>query len=104
MPPPSAPLRFWSSFVAVRLRQYLLGSLHEPPLPLAEPQECLVQLSRVEIGPQNIGNVEFRIGNLPQEKVADAVLTARPDEQIRVREVGAVEVTADRGLVDVLGP
>jgi hypothetical protein len=39
----------------------------------------------VEIRPQLLGEIELRIGQIPQQEIADALLTPGADEQIRIR-------------------
>src|SRR5579875_2266742 len=38
--------------------------------------EGTVEFGVVHIGPQGVGEIQFRIGELPQQKIADAVLAA----------------------------
>ena len=45
---------------------------------------------------------ELRVGELPK-KVRDAELAGRPDQEIRVRHLGCVEVRRDDVLVDLAG-
>ena len=47
----------------------------------------LIQRVGIEIGPERIGEIQLGIGELPHQEVADALLTAGTDEQIRFRRV-----------------
>ena len=42
-----------------------------------------IQGRGVEVGPERIGEIEFAVSKLPQEKVADALLSAGANEQVR---------------------
>src|SRR3569832_2233616 len=42
----------------------------------------LVERARVEIGPQGIGEIQLGIGEVPQQKIADALFTAGANEEI----------------------
>ena len=73
----------------------------ETPLPLLIPGNGLDQLLFPEIGPQDIREVELRVGHLPQEEIAQAILPARPDEQIRVRDASCGEIAREALQCDV---
>src|SRR5262245_25617731 len=63
----------------------------------------LEQMAPPEIGPERLGDPDLGIGDLPEEEVADAHLTARPDEQVGVRLARRVEKLAEAALVEVVG-
>jgi len=56
----------------------------EAAVPLAVGIQGGQEVFFPEIGPQGVGDVEFGIGRLPEEKVAQAVLAAGADHQVRV--------------------
>src|SRR3990170_4943457 len=60
-----------------------------PEAPLAGPvgSECRFERGGVEIRPQGLGEMQFGIGELPEQKVAHALLAAGTDEQVRLRRV-----------------
>ena len=45
---------------------------------------CLAEFLFVEIGPQHLGKVEFRIGQLPQQEVAQTLFLTGADKQVGV--------------------
>ena len=55
-----------------------------------------------EVGPQRFRDPDFGIGNLPQEKIADAHLAARPDQQIGIGLAGCVEELAEPAFVQIV--
>ena len=42
----------------------------------------------IEVGPEHIGDVDFRVGQLPQQEVADPVFAAGADQQIGILFAG----------------
>src|SRR5436189_5964966 len=66
----------------------LLARAPEAPLARAVPNECFLESCRVEVGPQAFGEKELGVGKLPQQEVADSLLAAWADEQVRLRRVG----------------
>src|SRR5580658_1325207 len=60
----------------------------------------LEKLRLAEIGPERGGDDQFRVGNLPQQKIADAHLAAGADEKVRVRIMTGVKVLRNQLLVD----
>src|SRR5439155_4943331 len=61
------------------------------------------QVTAAEIGPQRFGDPDLRVGNLPQQEVADAHLAARPDQQVGIGLAGGVEKIAEPPLVELVG-
>ena len=71
--------------------------------------ESGVELGFAEIGPEGGGDDEFGVGDLPEEKIADAHFAAGADEQIGIGNVSGVKVLGenlfgDVGGVEVAGP
>src|SRR6056300_148844 len=102
-----SPLRTAASAARAGLSQPLQASqvaisLTVPSSPLLIGSNCFEQVLLRKRGPENIGEVEFRIGHLPEEEIGDAFLPAGPDDQVRVGHVGGVQVLGDGFLVDVL--
>src|SRR5438270_54340 len=56
----------------------------------------LVQRCCVEIRPEQIGEVELGVGELPEKKVRDALLAAGTDEEIRLRRICHRQVRLQR--------
>src|SRR6266436_5686038 len=62
------------------------------PLSPLKIQQRLQQLRAVKIRPQRLRNKNLRIRNLPQQKSAQPHLPARPDQQIRVRQIRRIKM------------
>src|SRR5579885_621501 len=62
----------------------------------------LFEVAAPEIRPQRLGEDELGIGALPQQEIADALLAAGADQQVRVGQIGGEQVAGDRRLVDLL--
>src|SRR5262245_56872351 len=63
----------------------LSGGEPEAALPAPVVTERPLELLVVEVGPQHVTEIELRVCEIPQQEVADAMLAAGADEQIRVR-------------------
>lgn len=58
-----------------------------------------------EIRPERAGEVELRVGGLPEQEVAGPLYAAGPDDQVGAGELagdGRLEAAAEQRLVDVL--
>src|SRR5438477_10078086 len=75
----------------------------EAPFAAAEFVDRLLQVAFRKIGPQRLRKNEFGIGALPKEKIADALLAARPDQQIRIGKIRGKQVTGETLFVDSIG-
>src|SRR6185437_3776556 len=71
-------------------------------LPAGIVFDGLAQASLVEIGPQGVGKVQFGVGNLPQQEVADATFAAGTDEQVRRRQLVQAQPLAQPRFVDLV--
>src|SRR5580692_7738475 len=71
---------------AARFRQAAVA-----PFALLKIEQGFVELGAVEIRPQGFGHINFRVGNLPQQKIADAHLPARANQQVGVGQPGGVQ-------------
>ena len=56
---------------------------------------------RREVGPERLGDVQFRVGDLPEQEIADAHLAGRADQQIGIGTGGGVEAGRDQVFVDL---
>src|SRR5688572_4445555 len=72
----------------------------EPARPALEVGERPIELERPEVRPQGPRDPELGVGDLPQQEVRHAHLTAGPDEQVRIGDPVGVERAADVGLGD----
>ena len=64
----------------------------ESALAVLVVQHGLEQMLLLEIGPQHVGEPKLCIRDLPQQEVADALLTTGANEQFGVRHTGGGEV------------
>src|SRR5207237_1087131 len=72
----------------------------EAPAPPRVRDQRLAQLPLAEVRPERVDEDELRIGELPEQEVRDPQLAGGADQQIRIRELGRVQVRGDRVLVD----
>src|SRR5207253_4764453 len=80
-----------------RAHRLLVGSCIFPdaaiaPLPLLVFQQRFQQARPVEVWPERLSNENFRVGNLPQQKIAYPHLPAGTDQQVRVRQPFGVQM------------
>src|SRR5688572_5777250 len=54
-----------------------------------------------EVGPQVIGDPDLGVGDLPEQKVTDAHLAARPDQQIGIGLARGVEEAREPTLIEI---
>src|SRR5918996_5219977 len=69
----------------------LVGDAAEASRPLLEVADRFEEVLTIEVRPEDRGEPQLRVGNLPQEEVRDPLLSARADQQIRRRHVGRVQ-------------
>ena len=65
-------------------------------------RDGLVKLLGRKVRPEDVGEIKFAVSALPEEEIGDAHLPARPDQQLRVRDAGGIEIAAEGALVDLL--
>src|SRR5688500_15987376 len=65
-----------------------------------ERRERHLELRQAEIWPQRIADVQLGVRQVPQQEIADAVITAGAYEQVRVRQIGERELATEAGLID----
>src|SRR5690606_32418022 len=61
----------------------------------------LFERKLIEIGPQRVGEIQLRIGKLPEQEIADALLAAGADEQIGLRRVVHRQLRRDLLLAEI---
>ena len=66
-----------------------------------EVDDRLEEIAAAEIGPEHFGDVDLRVGDLPEQEVRDAQLAAGADEQVGIVDVGGVEMIGEELLVDL---
>src|SRR6185312_10877761 len=84
-----------------RGRRQLSGGEAEAPFAAREELERGRQLPLVEVRPQSIGEIELRVGDVPEEEVADPPLTAGADQEVRIRQPAELQRCGEAILVDV---
>ncbi len=65
--------------------------------------EGLSHFFGAEVRPEGWGEVELRIGGLPQQKVADTQFSAGADDEVRVGQAVGEQATGEGGFVYVVG-
>src|ERR1700732_4140591 len=73
----------------------------KPPLALAVVDEGLGEMVATEVGPERRGDVDFGVGELPEEEVAQAHFAAGADEEVGVGIVAGIEMMIENLLVDL---
>src|SRR5438270_47151 len=69
----------------------------------AELGNRLLEMLLAEVGPQGVDEDQLGVGALPQQEIADALLAAGADQQIRVGHAGGQQLALEARLVDALG-
>src|SRR5262245_16580976 len=85
-----------------RWRRRALGDPTEATLPQLELAQRFEELPFAEVRPQRLGDVDLRVGDLPQQKVRETHLATRPDQEVGIGDSGGAEALRDRVLVDGL--
>ena len=68
-----------------------------------EVEEGFEEAGALEIGPESFRDKNFGVGDLPEEKIADAHFAAGADEKIGIGQVGGVEMLGEVFLGDGSG-
>src|SRR5918997_2253862 len=81
------------------------GTLDAAPAPGPGPErlEGQHELLGGKVGPERIRHVELGVGYLPEQEVGDAQLSAGPDHEVHLGDLGCVEVAGEGRLVHLLG-
>ena len=58
--------------------------------------DCSKEVNLSEAGPIGVAEVVLRIGTLPEHETAEPNLAAGSDNQVRIRQVGGVEMLGNR--------
>src|SRR6188508_2682147 len=72
----------------------------ETALATRERDERVFEVLNAEIGPQRLADVKLGIREIPEKEVADAVITARADEEVGVGHVAQLQLPAKTAFVD----
>src|SRR2546425_1112600 len=73
-----------------------------PAVALLVGNDRFEKVAAAEIGPQRFGDPDLSIGDLPQQKIADAHLAAGPNQEIGIRLAGGVEKIAEALLIECI--
>ncbi len=87
----------------LRLSLNLLLGQTKPTVPLLITEQGFQELLLAKIRPEGLGKIQFRVGQLPQEKIADPVFPAGPDQEIRIRHIFGVKLLAKNFMRNILG-
>src|SRR5690242_4235658 len=63
----------------------------------------LLEMLLAEVGPQGVDEHQLSVGTLPQQEIADALLAAGADQQIRIGHARGQQLALEARLVDALG-
>src|SRR5215831_917464 len=63
----------------------------------------LLEIGLAEIGPERVDEHQFRIGRLPQQEIADALLAAGANDEVGIGDVDGEEVAREERFVHLLG-
>src|SRR5207247_1713779 len=88
---------------AVRLDEHLgIGLFHSavPSLARLKIDDGLEEMAAAEVGPQNLGDVDLGVGDLPQQEVRHAQLATGANQQVGIVDVRGVKVIGEKLLVD----
>src|SRR5258708_12931548 len=77
------------------------GDFSKAPIAALILEDGVEEGAPVEVRPQHRGDVQLGIGELPQQKVRQALLTGGANQQIGVAPRRRVQLGADRLFVDV---
>ena len=80
----------------------LFGGLAEAAFATLVVDDGAVEFFAAEVGPERVAEVEFRVGRLPEQVVAESLLATGADEQVGVGHEGGGELLAYNVLGDVL--
>ncbi len=75
----------------------------ELALALRKPLERVEQLLAAEIGPQRVDEQKLGIGGLPEQEIAEAVLAAGADQEVRLRQAAGEQAGSEKLRRDGLG-
>src|SRR5882762_9049827 len=81
-------------------RRGLLAGASKAALALPVGGKRRVERRGIEVWPQRVGEIELRIGQLPEQKIADALLPSGADEQVRLGRIAHRQVGRELRLVE----
>src|SRR5712664_3063038 len=81
-------------------RRGLLAGASKAALALPVGGKRIVEGGGIEVWPQRVGEIELRICQLPEQKIADALLPSGADEQVRLGRIAHRQVGRELRLVE----
>ena len=81
---------------------HLIAGATEASLTGLVVQEGTIEVFSPKVGPVEIAEVELRIGELPEEVVADPTLPTGADQKIGIGKVRQIEMSGDVAVGDRL--
>ena len=80
----------------------LLSCFAEATLPMLVVEDRLVEIALTEVGPKEIHEAELRVGQLPEQEVADPLFATGTDEQVGIRYIPCYKIVAHGFLIHIL--
>ena len=74
----------------------LIARMTETPLASGIAFKGLIESLFIEVRPKQGGKVELGVGKLPEEKVADPLLSAGSNKKVRFREISQGQMGLDQ--------
>src|SRR2546426_3193137 len=99
--PAADPLSGPFTDLVVRVVELIAGLAEAPFAPLVVEQGQQ-GLAPTEVWPERGREVHLRVGELPEQEVADARLAARSDEEVWIREPVGGEIAFQEVFVDLI--
>ena len=81
---------------------HLFARLAEAALALLIVDNRPAEVVLGEVGPEGVGEIQLRVGDLPQQEVADAQVAGGANEQVGVGDATCGETVAEQSVVDVV--
>ena len=92
-----------AKIVKISMCPNLFASFSETAFTMGELLDDFLQVFPAEFRPHHGREKQLCISQLPQQEVADALITGSADHQVHIRNFRMVEVLADGVLVNILG-
>ena len=57
--------------------------------------ECAVEFGVVEVRPEAVAEIQLRVGQVPEQEIADALFATGADEEVRIGRLAERELRAN---------
>src|SRR6185369_2955082 len=74
------------------------------PFAIVKLADGILEIILGEVGPQAIEEHQLGVGRLPQQEIADPLLAAGADHQVRVGNLSGQQVSRKQGVVNLADP